>query len=58
MIGCAFADHEQAMEQATAALTPAEREQAVELLKKLGLGALENCCSKLETGAAGARRSK
>ena len=39
LISCAFADHESAMERATSALTPAEREQAVSLLKKLGLGA-------------------
>ena len=52
MIVCAFADHEKAMERAAAALTPAERGLAVELLKKLGLGAVENSCPKLETGAA------
>lgn len=41
LIGCAFADHEAAMERATAGLTPAERTQAAELLKKLGLRAAE-----------------
>ncbi len=39
LISCAFADHEAAMERATAALTPEERWQAADLLKKLGLGA-------------------
>ncbi|HTX38036.1 MAG TPA: MarR family winged helix-turn-helix transcriptional regulator [Bryobacteraceae bacterium] len=58
MIACAFADHEKAMERATAALTPAERGQAVELLKKLGLGAVENTCPKVETGESRVRRSK
>ena len=55
MIACAFADHQKAMERATAALTPAERGQAAELLKKLGLGAAENSAPKVETGAAGMR---
>ena len=36
LIGCAFADHERAMEHATGGLTPAERAEAVALLKKLG----------------------
>ena len=39
LISCAFADHEAAMERATAGLTPQERAQAAELLKKLGLHA-------------------
>jgi len=39
LISCAFADHEAAMERATSALTPEERGQAADLLKKLGLGA-------------------
>jgi len=39
LIRCAFADHEAAMERAAAGLTPAEREQAIALLKKLGLRA-------------------
>jgi len=39
LISCAFADHEAAMERATSGLSPAEREQAAELLKKLGLHA-------------------
>jgi len=39
MIACAFADHEKAMEEAAAGLTAAEREQLIELLKKLGLHA-------------------
>jgi MarR family transcriptional regulator, 2-MHQ and catechol-resistance regulon repressor len=39
LIECAFADHEAAMERATAGLTPEERAQAIELLKKLGLHA-------------------
>jgi MarR family 2-MHQ and catechol resistance regulon transcriptional repressor len=37
LIGCAFADHERAMEQAAAGLTPEERAEAAALLKKLGL---------------------
>ena len=41
LIACAFADHEGAMERATSGLNPAERAQAVELLKKLGLRAQE-----------------
>ena len=41
LITCAFADHERAMERAAAGLTPEEREQAVVLLKKLGLRAAE-----------------
>jgi MarR family 2-MHQ and catechol resistance regulon transcriptional repressor len=39
LIRCAFAAHEAAMEQAAAGLDPAERAQAVALLKKLGLHA-------------------
>jgi len=39
LIECAFADHEAAMERAAAGLTVAERAQAIELLKKLGLRA-------------------
>ena len=39
LISCAFADHEAAMERATSALTPEERGEAADLLKKLGLGA-------------------
>jgi MarR family 2-MHQ and catechol resistance regulon transcriptional repressor len=39
LISCAFADHERAMENATAGLTARERGQAVRLLKKLGLTA-------------------
>jgi MarR family transcriptional regulator, 2-MHQ and catechol-resistance regulon repressor len=41
LISCAFADHEAAMERATSGLTPAERGQAVALLKKLGVRAEE-----------------
>jgi MarR family 2-MHQ and catechol resistance regulon transcriptional repressor len=41
LISCAFADHEAAMERATSGLTPEERGQASELLKKLGLAAQE-----------------
>ncbi len=41
LIACAFADHEAAMDRATAGLTPAEKAQAAELLKKLGLYAQE-----------------
>jgi MarR family transcriptional regulator, 2-MHQ and catechol-resistance regulon repressor len=41
LISCAFADHEQAMDKATAGLTAAERAQAAALLKKLGLSAQE-----------------
>lgn len=41
LIGCAFADHEAAMERATSGLTAAERMQAADLLKKLGLRAQE-----------------
>lgn len=41
LISCAFADHEAAMERATAGLSPAERAQATALLKKLGLHAQE-----------------
>src|SRR5689334_171062 len=36
LISCAFAQHEAAMERATAGLSPQEREEAVRLLKKLG----------------------
>jgi MarR family 2-MHQ and catechol resistance regulon transcriptional repressor len=39
VIACAFAGHEAAMEHAACGLTPAERKQAAELLKKLGLTA-------------------
>ncbi len=39
LISCAFTDHEAAMERATSGLTAAERAQAAELLKKLGLHA-------------------
>lgn len=41
LISCAFADHEKAMDRATSGLTPEERGQATELLKKLGLAAQE-----------------
>jgi MarR family 2-MHQ and catechol resistance regulon transcriptional repressor len=41
LIGCAFADHEAAMERAAAGLSPAERIELVRLLKKLGLRAAE-----------------
>jgi MarR family 2-MHQ and catechol resistance regulon transcriptional repressor len=37
LIECAFADHARAMDIATSGLSDAEREQAVELLKKMGL---------------------
>ena len=39
LIGCAFADHEAAMERATSGLTASERAEAIVLLKKLGLRA-------------------
>jgi len=39
LIRCAFADHEAAMERATAGLDPEERLQAIALLKKLGIRA-------------------
>jgi MarR family 2-MHQ and catechol resistance regulon transcriptional repressor len=39
LIARAFHDHEAAMEHATSGLTPAEKAQAIELLKKLGLNA-------------------
>jgi MarR family 2-MHQ and catechol resistance regulon transcriptional repressor len=39
LITCAFTEHEAAMERAVSGLSPEEREQAVELLKKLGLNA-------------------
>jgi MarR family transcriptional regulator, 2-MHQ and catechol-resistance regulon repressor len=39
VIECAFADHEAAMERATSGLTPQERKQAADLLRKLGLTA-------------------
>jgi MarR family 2-MHQ and catechol resistance regulon transcriptional repressor len=41
LIEAAFREHEAAMEAATAGLTAAERGEAVELLKKLGLRARE-----------------
>ncbi len=41
MISCAFAAHETAMDRATSGLSPEERDQAAELLKKLGLHAQE-----------------
>jgi len=37
LIACAFANHEAAMERATAGLTAEEKGQAAELLKRLGL---------------------
>jgi MarR family transcriptional regulator, 2-MHQ and catechol-resistance regulon repressor len=39
LIECAFANHVAALEEATSGLTSQEREQAVILLKKLGLSA-------------------
>ena len=39
LISCAFADHRRAMEQAASGLSKAERAEAIELLKKLGLQA-------------------
>ncbi len=42
LIACAFADHQAAMERAASALTPAERAEAIGLLKKLGLRAQES----------------
>ena len=41
LISCAFADHEAAMDRAASGLTAAERAEAAELLKKLGLRAQE-----------------
>jgi len=43
LIGCAFADHEAAMEKATAGLTLSEKAQGAELLKKLGKSAARAC---------------
>jgi MarR family 2-MHQ and catechol resistance regulon transcriptional repressor len=42
LIGCAFADHERAMERAARGLTAEERVEAVALLKKLGRYAAEH----------------
>jgi MarR family 2-MHQ and catechol resistance regulon transcriptional repressor len=39
LIARAFADHEMAMQRAAAGLTPAERVQLIDLLKRLGLEA-------------------
>jgi MarR family transcriptional regulator, 2-MHQ and catechol-resistance regulon repressor len=39
LISCAFADHQAALERACAGLTPVERAQAADLLKRLGLHA-------------------
>jgi len=55
MIACAFADHEKAMEAAAAALAPAERAQAIALLKKLGLSCSQMAQVK-ETRGDPARR--
>jgi MarR family 2-MHQ and catechol resistance regulon transcriptional repressor len=41
LISCAFAGHEAAMERATSGLTAAERAQAGELIRKLGLRSQE-----------------
>ena len=41
LIECAFRDHAAAMEAAAGGLSPAERDAAVALLKKLGLSARE-----------------
>ena len=41
LIACAFAEHEAAMDRAVSGLSVAERAEAVELLKKLGLRAQE-----------------
>ena len=41
LIECASTDHEAAMERATSGLTPSERAEAIDLLKKLGLRAQE-----------------
>jgi|SRR5690349_7009244 len=41
LIGCAFADHARAMEQATSGLSKPERAEAIRLLKKLGARAVE-----------------
>jgi MarR family 2-MHQ and catechol resistance regulon transcriptional repressor len=43
LIGCAFADHEAAMEKATAGLSATEKAEAAELLKKLGKAAVRAC---------------
>ena len=43
LIQCAFADHLTAMERATSALSEEERGQAINLLRKLGLGAQAIC---------------
>ena len=48
LISCAFADHEQAMASATSGLTAEERNQAAELLKKLGLHAAKMTREKSE----------
>jgi MarR family transcriptional regulator, 2-MHQ and catechol-resistance regulon repressor len=39
LIGCAFADHERAIERAMSGLSEEERTEAIRLLKKLGLSA-------------------
>ncbi len=39
LITCAFADHAAAMDRATSGLNPEERDEAYQLLKKLGLHA-------------------
>jgi len=39
VIECAFADHEAALDRAASGLTPEERKQAADLLRKLGLAA-------------------
>jgi MarR family 2-MHQ and catechol resistance regulon transcriptional repressor len=39
LIECAFRDHAAEMETATSGLTPAERAEAIALLKKLGKSA-------------------
>jgi len=41
LISCAFAEHEAAMDRATSGLTPVERTQAADLIRKLGLHAQE-----------------
>lgn len=41
LITCAFRDHEAAMDRAASGLTPAERAEAIVLLKKVGIRAEE-----------------
>jgi MarR family 2-MHQ and catechol resistance regulon transcriptional repressor len=56
LIRCAFAAHAEAMERVAGALSPAERREAIELLKRLGKAAEKNARTPTAQEARRARQ--